>query len=74
MAAINYDSAFSGSNTVSVTEIVSGALAALANAFAPIADMIERRRAVAMLNGLTDAQLADMGIARGDIEKVVTAA
>ena len=58
----------------STTDFVSGAVTVFTNAFAPVLDLIERRRTVAMLNGLTDAQLADMGIARGDIEKVVTAA
>lgn len=58
----------------STTDIVSGAVNVFSSAFAPIIEMVERRRTVAMLNGLSDMQLADMGIARGDIEAIVKAA
>ena len=56
------------------TDFVSDAVNAFTAAFAPIFDMIERRRTVAMLNSLTDAQLEDMGLARGDLEKAVATA
>ena len=71
MAITTFDTARPAASN---TEIVSGAVNAFISAFAPIVDMIERRRTVAMLNGLTDAQLEDMGLARVDIQKVVAAA
>lgn len=58
----------------STTNIVSGAVTLAKRTLEAVSDLIERRRTVAMLSELSDAQLEDMGITRGDIERIVIAA
>ncbi|WP_185961373.1 DUF1127 domain-containing protein [Telmatospirillum sp. J64-1] len=48
-----------------------GVGAALAPLVAPLREWVARSKMQAELNGLTDAELADMGLTRGDIPAVV---
>ncbi len=49
----------------------TGLMLSLARAFHALSERSRRRRAAAELNSLTDRELADIGLTRGDIGHVV---
>ncbi len=49
----------------------TGLMLSLARAFEAVSEWSRRRRAAAELNALTDRELADIGITRGDIGGIV---
>lgn len=49
----------------------TGLMLSLAHAFRAVSEWSQRRRTVAELNALSDRELADIGITRGDIGAIV---
>lgn len=49
----------------------AGSMLSFARAFRALSERSRRRRAAAELNALTDRELADIGLTRGDIGNVV---
>jgi uncharacterized protein YjiS (DUF1127 family) len=50
----------------------TGLMLSLARAFHALSERARRRRAIAELNALTDRELADIGLARGDIGNAIS--
>lgn len=49
----------------------TGLMLSLANAFRGLAERARRRRTIAELNALSDRELADIGLTRGEIHQAV---
>ena len=49
----------------------TGSMLSLARAFRALSERVRRRRAAAELNRLTDRELADIGLTRGEIGNVI---
>ncbi len=50
----------------------TGSMLSLAHAFRAVSEWSQRRRMAAELNALSDRELADIGLARGDIGNAIS--